>query len=226
MSPDLAPNAINGSSTAPPKNYYSHPREEMLPFFPAGARRILDVGCGRGGFGALLKSHLAGVEVWGVEPAQEACAEASAVLDRACLGLFDTSLQLPSDYFDVVVFNDSLEHFPDERVALKLAVSLLRKGGCVVASIPNVRSWIQVNQFILDADWKYESEGVMDRTHLRFFTRKSVERTFVETGYRVEKIVGINPGWTGVKFSLLKRFFPRIMADMEFNQFAVVAKPV
>ena len=203
--------------------YYGHSRREMLPFFPAKAGRILDVGCGSGGFGRLLKSALTGVEVWGVEPTQSAFDQARAGLDRVLHGYFDESLQLPDAHFDTIVFNDSLEHFPDERPALQLAHRLLKQDGRIVASIPNVRYWPHVQHYLLDGDWKYESAGILDRTHLRFFTRRSIERTFGEAGFVIQQLEGINPCWTGLKFKLLNTLFPGRTADMPFAQFAVVA---
>lgn len=208
---------------AKPADYYRYARKEMLPFFPTNPGRVLDVGCGSGRFGELLKDSFAGVEVWGVEPVAEAQAVAAGVLDRALLGFFDEGLQLPENHFDVIVFNDSLEHFPDHVPALSLALRLLKPGGSIVASIPSVRYWPHVQQYLFEGEWRYESAGVLDRTHLRFFTRKSMLREFESAGLQVQDIGGINPCWLSWKFRLLRALMPGLMSDMPYQQFALRA---
>lgn len=212
---------------AKPADYYRHTRKEMLPFFPAAFSQVLDIGCGNGRFGELLKASFPGIQVWGVEPVAEAHAIAAGVLDRALLGGFDASLELPENLFDVVVFNDSLEHFPDHVPVLQLAVRLLKPGGAVVASIPNIRYWPHLQQYLFEADWRYESQGVLDRTHLRFFTKKSMLRDFAAAGLEVQQIGGINACWLSWKFRLLRALMPGLMSDMPYQQFALRAvKPM
>lgn len=215
------------TSAAMPADYYRHARKEMLSFFPTDFTHVLDIGCGNGRFGELLKTSFPGVEVWGVEPVPDAHAVAASVLDRALLGSFDESLGLPDRRFDVIVFNDSLEHFPDHVPVLKLAVHLLKPGGAIVASIPNIRYWPHVQQYLIEGDWRYESQGVLDRTHLRFFTKKSMLRDFAAAGLEVQQIGGINACWLSWKFRLLRALMPGLMHDMPYQQFALRAvKPM
>lgn len=213
--------------TAKPETYYRNTRHEMLRFLPPQFDRVLDVGCGDGRFGQLLKATFPKSEVWGIEPIAEAHAVASSVLDHAVLGHFDETLALPNQHFDVIVFNDSLEHFVDHMPALALARRLLKPGGKVVASIPNVRHWPHVQHYLIESDWHYQADGILDRTHLRFFTQKSILRDFAESGFEALTIEGINPCWTGLKFRLLRTIFPRLMNDMPYLQFAIDAtKPM
>lgn len=206
-------------------NYYYQERAEVQRFVPRDCRRLLDVGCGGGSFAAAIKRDL-GAEVWGVEPHAPAATAAAPHLDRVINGPFDAAARLPEGYFDVVSFNDSLEHFPDPAPPLALARRLLRPGGSVVASIPNVRYIDNVRHLLIDQDWEYTDEGILDRTHLRFFTRKSMLRTFTEAGYRVRSIDGINPHyWSGKRIFLLRLLFGRFVADMKFLQYVVVATP-
>lgn len=205
--------------------YFAKSRPEMLAFMPALPGRVLDVGCGQGGFGALLKAHAKAVEVWGVEPVAQAHAQARRVLDKALCGSFDAGLDLPARSFDAVVFNDSLEHLADTAAALALARRLLAPGGCVLASIPNVRFWPHLREVLFRADWRYRDEGILDRTHLRFFTRRSMLRSFAEAGFDVQRIEGITPCWHGLRLALARALLPRGMQDMLYLQFAVVATP-
>ena len=222
MTPPVQP-SVDINAARVPRSYYTHARQEMLKHLPEQLGTLLDVGCGDGAFGALVKARRPETVVWGVEPVAAAHAAAAAVLDHAVLGLFDSQLPLPQQHFDAISFNDSLEHFPDERAPLELARRLLKPGGRLVVSIPNVRCWTQVLQYLVDADWKYEEAGIMDRTHLRFFTRKSISRTLTRQGFGVDLIEGINPCWTGGKFKALRMLAPDLTVDMEYEQFAIRA---
>jgi 2-polyprenyl-3-methyl-5-hydroxy-6-metoxy-1,4-benzoquinol methylase len=213
--------------TSKPASYYWQSRKEMLPFVPPHFLRVLDVGCGSGCFGELLKVSFPDIEVWGVEPVLDAQVVAARVLDHAGLGNFEAALNLPKENFDVIVFNDCLEHFPDHVPALALVVSLLKPGGSVVASIPNIRYWPHVQQYLFEGEWHYEAAGVLDRTHLRFFTRKSMLREFAAVGLHVDEISGINPCWLSWKFRLLRILMRGQMTGMPFQQFALRAvKPI
>ena len=186
---------------------------------------MLDVGCGAGGFGALVKHEL-GIEVWGAEYERPAAELASAKLDRVVCGDFVTVPDLPDGYFDAVMFNDSLEHFPYTEPPLQRAKKLLAPGGVVIASIPNVRYIDNVYHFLIEKDWRYSESGILDSTHLRFFTRKSMVRTFEHAGYDVASITGINSHhWSGKKIFLLRLLIGGWIEDMRYLQYVVTARP-
>lgn len=219
-----APRVDDAQSGAATGRYHTHARPEMLSVVPAWAKRILDVGCGAGAFAAALKRERNGLEVWGVEPDELAHATASKALDHALRGRFDETLDLPEAHFDAIVFNDSLEHFPDHRPALRLALRLLTPAGVLVASVPNVRYWPHLRHYLFEADWRYEDEGIRDHTHLRFFTRRSLVRALQEAGYEVMTVQGINPCWTDWRRRLALWALPSGMRDMLYLQFAVTAR--
>lgn len=215
-----------------PTDYFEQVRTEMLPFVPAHCRRVLDVGCGQGRFGELLKKNRQ-IEVWGVEPVQAAAAKAMARLDRVIAGQFDPQLNLPPGTFDCVIFNDVLEHLLAPEEALRYSKMLLADGGVIVASIPNIRNLSTFWQFMFHARWEYEDCGVLDRTHLRFFTKSSIVNLFQGEGYMLESICGIN-AYVGIPnssrrlwaaYHLANVFLLGKLGDMRFQQFAVVAKP-
>lgn len=207
---------------------YQHSvRPEMHAFLPRDTRRILDVGCHTGMFGKMAKQN--GVaEVWGVEPCVETAAMATQHLDRVFNGYFDSTLAIPDGYFDVVMFNDVLEHIPDPWQALALAAKKLAPGGRVIASIPNLRHIDNLLHLLVERDFRYEPEGIRDRTHLRFFTKKSIGRLFAEAGYDVQEITGTNEYWwtRSLWRRAAFRLFGRQLEDMKFIQFAVVARPL
>lgn len=206
-------------------NYFGNERREMLRFIPAACRTLLDVGCGAGEFGALVKKER-GAEVWGVELNATAAASARKKLDKVVHAPFSAEVELPDNYFDVITFNDSLEHFPDPYPPLEFCKRKLTKGGVVVCSLPNVRYIENVYHFLVDMDWKYEDYGILDNTHLRFFTRKSMLRTFENAGYNVLSITGIRPHyWSGKKIFLLRLLFRKWMDDMKYLNYVSVISP-
>ena len=206
-------------------SYFAAEREEMLPFVPKGAERFLEIGCGAGAFGALLRrtipnAHIVGVEVYG--PAAE---EARKVLDDIVELPVETAIErLPQKSFDCVICNDVLEHLVDPWLVLRRVRGLLRTGGSVIASLPNVRHFPVFRSYFLEADWRYEQWGVLDQTHLRFFTARSLSRMFEETGYLVEKVEGIFPEKFSWKAALLNIAMRGRLDDMRYQRFAVVAR--
>jgi len=100
---------------------------------------------------------------------------------------------------------------------------VLRPGGALVASLPNVRYFFNVVGLAVHGRWDYVDEGILDRTHLRFFTRSSLPGLFRDAGFTVERIQGINP--TGsLKFKLVDALTLGRWADMRWLQFACVAR--
>jgi 2-polyprenyl-3-methyl-5-hydroxy-6-metoxy-1,4-benzoquinol methylase len=206
------------------RGYYGNRRDEMLPFVPHTTRTLLDIGCGRGAFGSNVKEKL-GATVWGVEIVPEAARIAQARLDRVLRADIGTALEtLPARHFDCVTFNDVLEHLVDPYSVIAGVGRLLTRGGIVVASLPNVRHFPVAWDLIWKARWDYKDCGVLDRTHLRFFTPSSMRSLFEERGYGVE-LTGINPPRSKLG-RLAARLAPPRFKDMQFLQFAVVATPM
>jgi 2-polyprenyl-3-methyl-5-hydroxy-6-metoxy-1,4-benzoquinol methylase len=209
--------------------YFEYERQEMLEFFPSTARRALDVGCGGGSFGHSLKREF-GCEVWGVEPEPQAAEKALSRLDCVVNGYFGEGVGLPVGYFDCIFFNDVLEHMVNPWAALEFARQLLNETGVVVASIPNIRHFPTLWNLVARKEWRYVDEGILDRTHVRFFTRQTVEQLFRDTGYRINLLKGINPffgmGRFSPYFKLLNLLTLGQVSDMKYLQFAVRAQPV
>ncbi len=222
------------SYDAKPTEYFQCVRPEMLEFIPQHCRRVLDVGCAEGDFGASLK-RTREIEVWGVEPTKSAASAARARLDRVIEGVFAPEAALPARNFDCIIFNDVLEHMLAPEMALRYASSLLAPGGVVVASIPNIRYLPTVYDLLVRARWDYVDAGTLDKTHLRFFTRSNIVDLFEREGFAIDRICGINAcarkGSSTLRrlmwraYSLATFLFPGKFDDMTFLQFAVVAKP-
>ncbi|MRX70386.1 Ubiquinone/menaquinone biosynthesis C-methylase UbiE [Flavobacterium resistens] len=202
--------------------YFSNVRVEMLKYLPKDSSRILEVGCGRGCFGASLKKEN-NREVWGLELMPEEGKEAKKVLDRVLIGKCEDLLNdLPDNYFDAIYFNDVLEHLFDPYSLLKEIKRKLTDKGVVISSIPNIRYHNEFRSFLFKKDWKYEQKGVLDFTHMRFFTGKSIQKMYKDAGYVVNTHEGIN------KTKSLKPYFLNILflftqLDIFYVQYATVA---
>ena len=233
MNPAPAPAKPAGYESKP-ADYFAQARSEMLRFIPADCKRVLDVGCGGGSFGEALKQSR-DLEVWGLEPVASAAAEAAKKLDRAIEGIFTPDAGLPRASFDAVIFNDVLEHLPDPAESLRFARTLLKPGGVVVASIPNIRHFQTLWEIVVRGELRYRDSGTLDKTHLRFFTKKSIRALFSECDFAVEQIEGINTYWwvpgsgepsRWLIFKILNALTFNAIEDMKHLQFAAVARAV
>ena len=175
-------------------NYFRHHRTEMLPFVPDRRARVLEVGCGEGRFSGSLPGTQ---EVWGIEPSPAADI-ARAHLTRVFRGTFEQAkAELPSGHFDIVVCNDVIEHMSDHVQFFRDVQQYIAPGGMLVGSIPNVRYYENLFQFLFEKDWHYRDFGILDRTHVSFFTEKSLRKTLERDGFRVVLLHGINSGSHG-----------------------------
>ena len=147
---------------------------------------VLDVGCGQGQLSFEIKKL--GYDVWGVESSSFAAKKASEritrVLERDLTDLIQVEKDLGDVRFDYIVFSDVLEHVPDPLTVLKGYRKFLKKDGRVLISLPNVANWVIRLKLILGR-FDYEDSGVMDRTHLRFFTFKTSQILVREAGLKV-----------------------------------------
>lgn len=170
--------------------YYGNEREEVQDMVPTDARVILDVGCGRGIMASQLKAKRS-AEVWGVEIVAEAAEDAAKRLDKVISASVEEALpQLPDNYFDVIIFADVLEHLVDPYTVLEQIREKLKPGGIVTASIPNIRHW-SIFIELFEGRWVYRKEGLMDSTHLRFFTRSTIVDMFQKAGLVVQDLKAI-----------------------------------
>lgn len=202
-------------------SYYQEARPEMLRYLPDSARTVLDVGCGAGIFGKSVIAQKP-CHVVGVERHTEVGTQAGLHLHKVHCCPFDERIDFEGVTFDAIFFNDVLEHMIDPGAALVLAKSLLANGGVVISSIPNVRHFTVLRELLFQKDFIYRDAGILDRTHLRFFTSKSIQRMYIEAGFAIVRHEGINE--VSVRASrLLARYLPLFFGDILHLQFATVA---
>ncbi|WP_164510901.1 class I SAM-dependent methyltransferase [Nonlabens xiamenensis] len=204
--------------------YYANVRPEMLKYLPDNPSRILDIGCADGSFGWMVKEKTK-AEIWGIEYMPEQANQAAKKLDKVFSGPCEKHIsKLPDAYFDVIFCNDVLEHLVDPYEVLDHLKSKIAPDGILVSSIPNVRYHNTFMRVIFQKDWKYHDHGVMDKTHLRFFTGKSIKRMYEEAGYEVIRQEGLN------KSRSIKPILYNIPVlfkhmDIRYPQYATVARP-
>jgi 2-polyprenyl-3-methyl-5-hydroxy-6-metoxy-1,4-benzoquinol methylase len=201
----------------------------MLDFLPDGIRSVLEVGCGNGNF----LQQLAGREILrvGVEPDEMGYSEAKLKMDLCVHGKWDAqtvrslSAEIGERRIDCVVFNDVLEHMESPWDARRLAHTFLGPQGHVGASIPNFLFYSNLANLVRTQDFKYETSGLLDIGHLRFFSRKSIVRMFEECGYSITRIEAVS--WaSSLKFRILNLLLLNTIADMRVMQWGIVARQV
>lgn len=170
---------------AAPTGYFDHPRPEVAALVPAEARNVVDVGCGGGALGASLKRARPGIAVRGVEPTDRAAGRARKLLDDVMVGRAEDEPPASWPRPDCVIFADVLEHLVDPWAALRCWHERLAPGGHLVVSLPNVQH-ASILDGLVRGEFNYEDAGILDRTHLRFFTAKSARELLEGAGFEIE----------------------------------------
>ena len=205
------------------RTYFDNTRTEMLRFIPNDVESIIEIGCGTGSFGARLKG-LRDIHYTGIDFDPESVRIASTRIDEAlCLNVEKEELPFQRR-FDCIICNDVLEHMYDPWSVLKKLALTLTPRGYIVVSIPNIRYFPVFKEYFLQSQWVYRENGVMDWTHIRFFTEKSVRHLVESSGFEILACEGINGERFPWKFALLNRMLLNRLDDMRWQQFACVGR--
>ncbi len=173
-------------SVCRPDDYYNQARREVAELVPSRCRRVLEVGCGSGELGRLLRGR--GHHVTGIELVPEMAERARRWLNSVVTADVESDgFPFPPASFDALIFADVLEHLVDPWRVLREAVAVLAADGVVVASIPNVQN-IDVLRRLFLGRWDYRERGILDFGHLRFFTLKSIQTMFAQANLTVEHV--------------------------------------
>jgi 2-polyprenyl-3-methyl-5-hydroxy-6-metoxy-1,4-benzoquinol methylase len=168
--------------------YGGGPSPTLLDMFVREPTFILDVGCSRGDFAAIAKRRFPNSKIWGVEPNKRAAEMAASRVDRVlCHTIEDIDWNregVQRGDIDAVFLFDVLEHIYDPWKTLLTLRNLVSETAQLVVSIPNVRNVLLI-QDLISGYWRYRRSGLLDITHIRFFTLKDMYRMFYQTGFRV-----------------------------------------
>lgn len=175
----------------PPKdqNYYKHAKVKFLAMLPSLKGRFLEIGCGEGATLEYIKSSGADY-VAGVDVNAEAIAQAAKRnIDLALAANVETDdLPFSAGEFDVIILADVLEHLVDPWETLKKITAYLKDDGHVLVSIPNIRHYRVVRDLVLYGKWEYQEDGILDNTHLRFFTLKETKKLMESAGLIISRL--------------------------------------
>lgn len=163
---------------------------EQLPHNPTA--RLIELGCGAGNTATAARAQGKCGWTCGIELCAEPAAQARSRLDQVILGdIEQLAIDLPPSSFDVLLMSEVLEHLRDPARVLAKLRPLLRSGAIVLAGSPNVCHY-SVLLMLLRGRWDYEREGIMDETHLRWFSPATYRQLFENAGYVVDHV---GPAW-------------------------------
>lgn len=206
------------NSTLKKSDYYAMQRPEIAKLIVGNPKTILEVGCAAGCF---KKNFSRTVEYHGVEPDKDAANEARKAGIVTYEGIYDeVEISIPDGYFDLIVCNDVIEHMPDPWAFLRSVSAKLAPNGKIIGSIPNVRFVGVLIDMLVRRDWRYRERGVLDSTHLRFFTIRSFCRLMQECGYTVEFVKACGYSRLAWLKTLLTPLFWPVGSDVLHGQIA------
>jgi 2-polyprenyl-3-methyl-5-hydroxy-6-metoxy-1,4-benzoquinol methylase len=194
-------------------NYYGNVNPDLLAKIPVTAKRVLEVGCGSARMGEAFKARSPQSQYFGIELFESAAKEAVKVLDGVICANIEqgTAVALNlSPSFDTLVFGDVLEHLQDPWKVLTELRQYIEPGGSCIACVPNVAHWSLVAG-LLQGKWDYQDAGLLDRTHLRFFTLDSAVQMFQKAGWTVLDAAPRNL-WPDKTEAALKALLPAAQA--------------
>ncbi len=168
--------------------YEDNPRTVLIDLITETPQRVLEIGCGTGATGLALKQKFQDIEYVGVEPDEGAAKIAQTRLDRVIFSDIEKvqldTFGLAKGYFDLIICADVLEHLYDPWKILFTLRDNLVPDGRILASIPNIQHMSIINNLV-NGNWTYKNDGLMDATHIRFFTLGEIIKMFSGTGYKM-----------------------------------------
>lgn len=169
-------------------NYFNnHPNENLITYIQEESMQsfnVLEVGCDCGVNLLAIKNQYPNVKLYGVEINESAAKIASYLADVQVGNIEEKTLDFQGEKFDYIVFGDVLEHLRDPAGTIEYCKKLLKPEGYIVACIPNLMHFSVMHQ-ILNGDFTYSDMGLLDRTHIHFFTYNEIVRMFASCNYDI-----------------------------------------
>lgn len=208
---------------------YDNVNPTILEFY-SGEKKVLDIGCGSGLLGKAIKGANANAVVYGIDYSEAAGGNATKVLDRYdTVDLDDEELPAYGRDFDLIILADVLEHLKRPDQLLTKLHKVLAPQGSVLISVPNVAHF-RVRKTLLAGRFRYTDTGILDRTHLRFFTRETLYQMVSSCGYNVlgEKHIAELPqvfGLSSRKGSFIHEYVTKKFPTLVGVQFILKLQP-
>ncbi len=184
-------------------HYHDHVRKDVIPFIPAGCKKLLDFGGGIGATALALRTAGASSKagVMDILPVEDQLQELDFNFSGNVEDIAATTKSLRKEApFDVILCLDILEHLREPWETVKMLHGLLAKGGYIVASIPNIRNYQAVLPLVFRDKWELKDAGILDATHLRFFVKETAIELMTSSGLTLDRVEAIPSGGRKVKY--------------------------
>lgn len=205
-----------------PEEQLPTPKNSKLLALVGESKKVLEVGCALG-FQTRSLTEIQHCAVTGVEIDPEAAEHARQYCERLLVGnieIIDLKSALDDEQFDVITFADVLEHLRDPASVLRKVRPFLRPGGYLVASIPNIAHSSVIYE-LARGRFKYRSLGLLDETHIHFFTRQSIYDTFEAAGYQIDTLARNSVAASDTEF----KTSPETEEDRQFIEYIKQRNP-
>ena len=201
--------------------YYFSVRDDLIRLIPPQAQRILEVGCAGGMTGKALREK--GVEeIVGIEIDEVVAQQGRPYYDQLIVGDVEkVRLPFEKEHFDCIIYGDVLEHLVNPWQVLKSHHLFLKKGGSIICSIPNIRHYRIIKKLILKGKWEYTDDGILDRSHLRFFTLDSIQKMLKEAGFEIKELLRRSSAVSWLKG--MNRLLGNRLVDFLVRQYIILA---
>ena len=163
---------------------------------------ILEVGCACGGTLLEINNINKTANIYGIEINSNSAKLAKNFANVSSANIEDSNLPYKQGFFDYIIFGDVLEHLYNPQKVLENIKPYLKEDGKIIASIPNIQHWSIIEE-LLKGNWSYTDAGILDKTHLRFFTRNEITKLFNNSGYEVIQFIGKDIGLTETARNML-----------------------
>lgn len=212
-------------------SYYIHIRYNLIDLINEDKQKkmnILEIGCASGSTLLEIKNRYKNSEVYGIELNSSVAALAKNVanVENGDAEKFDFSIY-SEEFFDYVILGDVLEHLYNPKEFIIKIMKYIKKDGYIIASIPNIMHFSVMKDLLVNGNWTYQDAGILDRTHLRFFTKNEIIRMFINSGYLVDKMnyTLINKSEEDQKFiNEIRKFNKSSSEEFEAYQYIIKAK--
>jgi 2-polyprenyl-3-methyl-5-hydroxy-6-metoxy-1,4-benzoquinol methylase len=213
------------------EQYFTNIRMDVVSLIPKNPnQKILEIGAGSGNTLLYMKKNGLASEVMGVELMHiSASTQEHELIDKFQIANIELEeINAPTQYFDVIICADVLEHLVDPWAVIKKISNHLKKEGLLIVSMPNLREWKTISKVVFRGDFSYNPEGgIMDKTHLRFFCKKNIidlltssELTpiYIRPNFMLEVLK------QGKKRRLINKFTFRLFENFLAVQYLVIVK--
>lgn len=174
--------------------YFDHIRIELLDLIPKKNRNgeMLEIGAAGGSTLLFAKQHGYARKIYGIELVElQSSSQKSKEFENFIIGdIQSMELDFEENKFDVILCADVLEHLVDPYSVVKKLSKYLKEDGIFISAIPNIRHWRVLYDIVFNGDFRYVKEGILDKTHLRFFGRKNIIELFEENNFTVLQTIG------------------------------------